>query len=278
MSLFAASFRISHKINLCSYQPILHYYTAIMVSFRLLFSLAAIAGSAMACTDDATYQFTLPNTQTPPQLQVVGCSYIKANMKKTAIRIANLCPAHSAKCPFSCGTCVTTSSPAPSSAPEASPSAKPSAAPQASPSAKPSGSTAPSAAPSGSPSAKPSKSMKPTVSCTDSATYTFKVAFSGKMEKCSWMTKNPSATKDAARILKYCADAQTKFQCAKTCDTCKVPPCVDNATHTFVLPNVGKTVKCEYITKNIKKVATRQASLCPSQGASCPKSCGNCSA
>ena len=229
-----------------------------MVSFRLLFSLAAIAGSAMACTDDATYQFTLPNTQTPPQLQVVGCSYIKANMQKTAIRIANLCPAHSAKCPFSCGTCVTTSSPAPSSAP--------------------SGSTAPSAAPSGSPSAKPSKSMKPTVSCTDSATYTFKVAYSGKMEKCSWMTKNPSPTKDAARILKYCADAQTKFQCAKTCDTCKVPPCVDNATHTFVLPNVGKTVKCEYITKNIKKVATRQASLCPSQGASCPKSCGNCSA
>mmetsp|Transcript_10036 Transcript_10036/g.14631 ORF Transcript_10036/g.14631 Transcript_10036/m.14631 type:complete len:247 (-) Transcript_10036:365-1105(-) len=246
-----------------------------MVSFRLLFSLATIAGSAMACTDDATYQITLPNSQSPPQLQVVGCSYIKANTKKTSIRIANLCPAHSAKCPFSCGTCPTTSSPAPSSAPQASPSAKPSAAPQASPSAKPSGSTAPSAAPFGSPSAKPSQSMKPTVSCTDSATYTFKT-FSGKMEKCSWMTKNPNATKDAARILKYCADAQTKFQCAKTCSNCR--GCADDEGHTFVLPNVGKTVNCSYITKNFKRTATRRKNLCPLQGQACPKSCGYCPA
>lgn len=241
-------------------------YTAIMLSFRPLLFLAAIAGSALACTDDATYQITLPNTQPPPLKQVVPCSYITENQKKKAIRIANLCPTHKTKCPLSCGTCVVTASPAPSMAPEASPSAKPSV------------SAAPSMAPFASPSAAPSKSSKPTVSCADSATYTFKVEFSGNMEKCSWLTKNADAKKDAARILKYCADTQTKFQCAKTCDTCKVPPCVDSATHTFVLPDAGNTVDCSYISKNIKKLATRQTKLCPAQGASCPKACGYCQA
>jgi len=112
--------------------------------------------------------------------------------------------------------------------------------------------------------------------CSDSATYEFKVEFSGRMEKCSWITKNNLAKKDAARTKKFCADTQTKFQCAKTCSNCR--GCVDDERHTFVLPNVGKTVNCNYITKNIKRTATRKTKFCPLQGHACPKSCGYCQA
>jgi len=112
--------------------------------------------------------------------------------------------------------------------------------------------------------------------CSDSATYEFKVEFSGKMEKCSWITKNNLAKKDAARTKKFCADTQTKFQCAKTCSNCR--GCADTSGYTFVLPNVENTVSCSYITKNIKRTATRKKNLCPLQGHACPKSCGYCPA
>eukprot|EP01083_Nonionella_stella_P207008 752422_1 len=75
----------------------------------------------MACTDDATYEITLPKVQKDPLKQVVPCSYITENMKKKAIRIANLCPDHSEKCPFSCGTCPVTTIPASSLVPVPSP-------------------------------------------------------------------------------------------------------------------------------------------------------------
>eukprot|EP01083_Nonionella_stella_P082275 227082_1 len=128
-----------------------------MVSFRPLLFLATIAGSAMACTDDATYEITLPKVQKDPLKQVVPCSYITENMKKKAIRIANLCPDHSEKCPFSCGTCPVTTSPAPTLAPVPAPSAKPSMAKSGSPSIPPvpAPSAKPSMAKSGSPSIPP---------------------------------------------------------------------------------------------------------------------------
>lgn len=176
----------------------------------------------------------------------------------------------------------------PSQAPSAKPSAKPSQAPSDKPSAKPSvkPSAKPSQAPSDKPSAKPSVSQKPTLSkmpssapsdgCKDSSTYMFKVESTGAAVKCSWLTKNNSSTKTAARILKYCADTQTKFQCTKSCGTCKIPPCVDDATHTFPIPATGKTGNCAWITKNIKKKTTRQAAYCGANGAKCPLSCGYC--
>lgn len=112
--------------------------------------------------------------------------------------------------------------------------------------------------------------------CSDSDAYEFKVKFSGKMEKCSWMSKHPNAKRDAKRINKNCADIQTKFQCAKTCSNCRSLPCVDDPRYMFDLPEVGKSVNCKYITKNYKKTAKRKEKLCPLTGAFCPKSCGYC--
>ena len=109
------------------------------------------------------------------------------------------------------------------------------------------------------------------------STMYFKVKFSGKMEKCSWMTKHPDSKRDALRIKKDCADTQTKSQYAKTCSNC-TGGCVDDERHTFVLPNVGKTVNCSFITKNNKRTAIRMKKFCPEQGAACPKSCGYCPA
>ncbi len=110
--------------------------------------------------------------------------------------------------------------------------------------------------------------------CSDSATFEFEIEFSGKMEKCSWMTKNRKNY--AARIQKYCADTEIKFQCAKTCSNCR--GCDDDESHTFILPYNGKPVNCSYITKNINKTAIRQRKFCPAQGDACPKSCGYCPA
>jgi len=54
-------------------------------------------------------------------------------------------------------------------------------------------------------------------------------------------------------------------------------PCADDLTHTFVLNYDNSiAVNCSWITKNIKKVATRKATYCPTQMGKCPVTCDNC--
>ena len=54
-------------------------------------------------------------------------------------------------------------------------------------------------------------------------------------------------------------------------------PCADDLTHTFVLNYDNSiAVNCSWITKNMKKVATRKATYCPTQMGKCPVTCDNC--
>eukprot|EP01083_Nonionella_stella_P112783 332156_1 len=214
-----------------------------MISFKsILLLLAAIIGSATACSNNSSYTFALDPTQPPERKIIVDCNYITRNLKKRAIRIQKFCPLHQSACQLACGLCVDTP---PVVGPEQAPNND---------------------------------------NCVDSATHTFKVEYSGTMEKCSWLLKSSSPAKDLNRTNKYCANSTTKSQCARSCNFCvsspqlPVPqsPCVNSSTHTFTILSLNIVEDCTYIDKNMKKRAIRRQKFCGANGIACPLACGYC--
>lgn len=112
----------------------------------------------------------------------------------------------------------------------------------------------------------------PTGTCVDSATYQWKNGLDVTVD-CGWLTFN--TLKTATRIATWCSKTDVSFACRSTCKTCRTP-CVDNATFTFNLTNVGEPRNCSWLTRNVKQVDTRRLNYCGTVGASCPVSCGYC--
>ena len=141
-------------------------------------------------------------------------------------------------------------------------------------SSKPTISLAPSPRPSSSPSASPS------FTCVDSTTHEFKID-KGDTVTCAWLTKNIKNT--ATRINNYCSRPNVKYQCAKTCPSCReAATCDDVPGFKFQLIWDSTTeVSCDWLTKKLDKVAVRRSNYCDKQldvATACPRSCGYCPA
>merc|ERR1719157_531901 len=231
--------------------------------------MAPVATPTGPCTgDSSTFTFVLDNVG-----KTVGCKWLTQNSSKIVLRKMIYCGRTnvSGGC---CSTCGTVTAPVvpPVTAPVTAPVIAPVTAPITAPIVPPV--TAPVMAPV----------SNPTGPCTgDSSSFTFVLDNLGKTVGCKWLTQN--SNKMALRKMTYCGRTNVSGGCCSTCGTVTAPvtaPVIapvstpvmtpvatptgqctgDSSTFTFVLDNGANSVKCKWLTQNIKKIVIRKGRYC----------------